>query len=438
MIRAQLFPCSLPKTEADALNRESGRLYTRALVEHYRVYRQTGHWLSPGGLEKLVDFYDAQDSQERVLHAHSIDAAEQGFPKACKTARANRGDGAHYPHKRKFWRTTLWKNTGLSKQDDGAVRLALARGLEPVVVALPSNLCELPPQAFREARLVWDRAARHYFWHLVIEDGVLPSDPPGQRVAAIDLGEIHPATVTDGAETIIITARALRSVSQHTNKRLAEIQRKQAAKKKGSLAWKRLQRRKSRFLAQQTRRKRDIEHKVSRAVVDWAAEREIGTLIIGDVRDVADGKRLRRKSQQKVSNWSHGRQRRYITYKAEAKGIGVELEDEAHSSQTCPNCGKRHKPTGRVYYCPACGFVSHRDAVGSANILSRHQQGEVGHVKPPSTIKYRQPFGRVRHQETEWAFASREGKRSRLDTAEMAVAERVAHHARQSTEAAPL
>ena len=26
---------------ADALNQESGRLYTRALVEHYRVYRQT-------------------------------------------------------------------------------------------------------------------------------------------------------------------------------------------------------------------------------------------------------------------------------------------------------------------------------------------------------------------------------------------------------------
>ncbi len=143
-------------------------------------------------------------------------------------------------------------------------------------------------------------------------------------------------------------------------------------------------------------------------------------------------------SQQKVSNWPHGCQRQYITYKAEAEGIGVELEDEAYSSQTCPNCGKRHKSTGRVYYCPACGFVSHRDAVGSANILSRHRQGEVGHVKPPSTIKYRQPFGRAHHQETEWAFASREGKRSRLDTAEMAVAELVARHACQSTEAAPL
>ena len=60
MIRTYSFPCPLPKPEADALNRASGRIYTRALVEHYRVYRQTGHWLSPAGLEKLVDFYDAQ------------------------------------------------------------------------------------------------------------------------------------------------------------------------------------------------------------------------------------------------------------------------------------------------------------------------------------------------------------------------------------------
>jgi putative transposase len=113
MIRMHTFPCSLPKPEADALNRESGRIYTHALVQHYRVYRQTGHWLSPAGLEKLVDFYEAQDGQARLLHAHSIDAAEQGFPKACKTAKACQQAGlqnAHCPHKRKFWRTTICNN----------------------------------------------------------------------------------------------------------------------------------------------------------------------------------------------------------------------------------------------------------------------------------------------------------------------------------------
>ena len=89
----------------------------------------------------------------------------------------------------------------------------------------------------------------------------------------------------------------------------------------------------------------------------------MSTLVIGDVRDVADGKRLNTKSQQKIGLWSHGRQRSYITYKAEAEGIAVTLVEEAYTSQTCPGtlpdgsgCLQCYKPKGRVYRCPACGF----------------------------------------------------------------------------------
>jgi hypothetical protein len=34
MMRVRIFPCSLAKAEADALNRESGRVYTTVLVWH--------------------------------------------------------------------------------------------------------------------------------------------------------------------------------------------------------------------------------------------------------------------------------------------------------------------------------------------------------------------------------------------------------------------
>src|SRR5262249_39712545 len=43
-----------------------------------------------------------------------------------------------------------------------------------------------------------------------------------------------------------------------------------------------------------------------------------------------------RKSQQQIGVWSHGRQRQYLTSKAEAAGITVVLVDEAYTSQTCP------------------------------------------------------------------------------------------------------
>src|SRR5262249_1676705 len=197
----------------------------------------------------------------------------------------------------------------------------------------------------------------------------------------------------------------------YTAKRLSQLRAKQARKRRGSRAFRRLQRRKNRFLARQKRRARDMEHKISRTVVNWAKERQVSTLVIGDVRDVADGKRLNPASQQKIGLWSHGRQRQYISYKAAAAGIVVTLVEEAYTSQTCPGtlpdgsgCLQCYKPKGRVYRCPACGFTAHRDGVGCANLLSQHYTGEPGHVRP-TREKYRYPFV---------------GKRSPLDTRELA------------------
>jgi len=201
----------------------------------------------------------------------------------------------------------------------------------------------------------------------------------------VDLGEIHPAAMTDGVHAAVVSCRALRSNTQYTNKRVAVLRSKQDHLVKGSSRWTRRQRRKNRFLAQQKRRERDLLHKASRAVVGWAEAHSVGTLAIGNVRDVGDGKRLNKAGQQKVSQWPHGLMRRYLCYKAEAAGIAVDdTIDEAYTTKTCPQCGARTKPKGRVYTCAACGFRGVRDAVGAANILSRYQYGEVGRVIPPT------------------------------------------------------
>src|SRR5215471_19188212 len=237
MLHTVQFACTLPKSEAGALNAESGRIYSNMLTWHYRLYRKQGIWLAPKSGEQLEDALGGPTT----LHAHSRDAAQQGFFKACKTAKACRKLGLEtkYPHKRKQFRTTSWKSTGI-RLKDGTLLLARARGLSPVEIPLPSHLLALPKVALLEVRLVWDLAARHYTWHLVIEDGSQASPAPGEAVGACDLGEIHPAALTDGQETVIITCRALRANQQYTAKRLSELSAKQDRKRKGSRRWKRL------------------------------------------------------------------------------------------------------------------------------------------------------------------------------------------------------
>jgi putative transposase len=143
--------------------------------------------------------------------------------------------------------------------------------------------------------------------------------------------------------------------------------------------------------AKQARVLRDMEHKISRAIVEVAVARQAGTIVMGDVRDIADGIDKGTAHNQRMSQWTHGKLRTYVAYKAEAEGLQLVLHSERYTSQTCPSCGHRHKPRGRVYTCRACGFSGHRDVVGQVNILSAYLHGTPGKLPVPAVVKHRMP-----------------------------------------------
>jgi putative transposase len=324
------------------------------------------------------------------MHAHTIDAAQQGFFKACKTTRAIRKAGikANFPWHPKKFRTTIWKNTAI-KRKAGKLELSTGAGNPKISIALPADL--LDALRFVEVRLVFNRKARCYNWHIVVENGLKPAVAPGTNIVSVDLGEIHPAVVGDEHEATIITCRERRHEAQGHAKRLASMAKAISRKKKGSRRYRKLVRTKSRMKAKHENVVRDMEHKISRAIVDVAVNREAGTIAIGDIKDIANGVKLGKRTNQKISGWDHGKVRAYVEYKAEAEGITVKLVDEKYTSQTCPNCGNRHKPRGRNYRCPSCRFQSHRDVVGQVNILSTFKFGKPGKIPVPQTIKHRMP-----------------------------------------------
>ena len=131
------------------------------------------------------------------------------------------------------------------------------------VLKLPRNLARFENENFKEVRLVYDKSRRRCYWHVVIEDGRQPGKPTGNGIAGIDLGEIHPAAITDGTNGLVISCREMRATKQYTNKRLATLKRLQSSKQKYSRRWWQIQRRSNRFLAQQASRTRDMEHPVT-------------------------------------------------------------------------------------------------------------------------------------------------------------------------------
>jgi putative transposase len=195
------------------------------------------------------------------------------------------------------------------------------------------------------------------------------------------------AALTDGEEAIVISGRESRSVKRWRNKKVGSISQLQSRCKKGSRRWKKLQRSKNKVKAKVNNKCRDLSHKASRKVVTWCTERGVKTLVVGKLRGIAEGKRLSRKSQQKISQWEHYRHLQYFSYKLKDRGGEVITISEEGSSSKCPCCGRKSKPKGRLFRCHSCGLIMHRDVKGAVGILSLYVGGQVF----PSSVEHPNP-----------------------------------------------
>ena len=370
---------AVQREQADALRREAGRAWSEMVTFHWRVYRKKGVWLSKHSLQRWA-------KRRYALHSQSIQALADKLHANFETARQLRRDGdstARFPYKRKDYQVVVWKGQAIRVRG-GWVVLPNSQGRPPLRAHLPAHL---RTTAIRQAKLVWRRGE---YWLACAVDRLADAPAAGDGLAAVDMGEVQALAVTDGEEALCISGRALRSVKRWRNKRLGDLARLQSRCQRGSRRSRKLQRAKNRVKAQAQRRLRDLDHKVSRLAVNWLVARSCGTVVIGDLRDIANGKRLSKVSQQKVGQWERGRQERYIEFKFRAHGGQVEYRSERGTSSTCPRCGQRVHPQGRVFRC-GCGFVAHRDVVGAAGILGLAEHGQVHGARVPTVVKYRLP-----------------------------------------------
>ncbi len=129
---------------------------------------------------------------------------------------------------------------------------------------------------------------------------------------------------------------------------------------------------------------RDVNHKLSRAMVSHAQQQGVGIIRLERLAGIrartvrhaactSGGAKQHkaRKNNRMIASWTFHQLAMFIAYKAERAGIAVEWVDPAYTSQTCPACSHRNKATDRRYVCAACGWAGHRDAVGAINISRR-------------------------------------------------------------------
>jgi putative transposase len=238
----------------------------------------------------------------------------------------------------------------------------------------------------RQLALLW-RA--DYFEIAITIEG--PPDPPPRIdgiTAGVDLGEVNiAAVVTERGDALVLNGRYLRSLKRLRNKRHSTLSAKLARCRKGSRRWKRLKRRKAQASATFYRQQRHILHTASKRLTDFIRAQGVTKLVIGDVRDIADGADKGRKTNQKLSQWACGQFEANVRYKARRFGCTTDHIPEDYSSRTCSRCGHIHTsaPRGRTFRCSGCGAACNRDANGGANICSRALFGCYGRLSVAAT-----------------------------------------------------
>ena len=179
----------------------------------------------------------------------------------------------------------------------------------------------------------------------------------GVKVMGVDLGLKIPAVAVTDDEKVRFFGNGRENKYK---KRKFRSVRKALGKKKKLNAIRNLKNKEQRWME-------DKDHKVSRAIVNFAKENKVSVIRLERLANIRQTTRTSRKNEKNLHTWSFYRLSQFIEYKANLEGIEVEYVNPAYTSQTCPRCSEKNKAQDRKYKCK-CGFEKHRDIVGAMNI----------------------------------------------------------------------
>lgn len=204
----------------------------------------------------------------------------------------------------------------------------------------------------KEAELI-NRKGKWYF-NLVLE---LP-DPPkteNTKKMGVDLGENVLAVVSTG---VMYGGGKMR---HERNKFLAKRRNLQS---NGTQSSKQLLKKIS---GKEERRMKQINHEVSKKIVQEAIKEEAGILVLEDLTHIRARIKAGKKVRSRLHRWAFRQLQTMIQYKAERQGLHVLYVNPSYSSQECSECGCLGVRQRHHFKC-LCGNQQHSDLNASRTL----------------------------------------------------------------------
>jgi|GEM_PF-237680 len=334
--------------------------YTDNFIEQNRIYslkELTKHLYSSGSIKVVAELYSAtyQTAYTEVLKAKKRN-------KRAKIKRMHLTIRHDTFELRKIERNKLFRYFA-------KIPVASIRG----GILLPLHVKDFQEKDIEDCQIGDSRieySNGNFFLHLAIEKEVEDSitvDKDKVALISIDLGERNPAV------SVILQGGSMKPVFYRENIRAVRAHYRNLRQ---SLGKKKLLKKIKQISDKERRVVRDINHKISAAIVKQARElRAKGyqpVITMGrltGIRGAAQekGRRIRRA----INQWSYYQLQQYIKYKANWDGIPVGLVSEYKTSKLCHHCGHEGLRKGGLFRCNNCSMEYNADLNGALNIGTR-------------------------------------------------------------------
>lgn len=125
--------------------------------------------------------------------------------------------------------------------------------------------------------------------------------------------------------------------------------------------------------AKQSRLRREIDHIISKSLVEYCINNNLDTIAVEDLTNI---RRMAKRGKNKTSNrkinmWSYFRLQSFIEYKANFNYINLVKINPAYTSTTCPLCdciSKKNRASRDTFKCIQCGLTAMSDYIAAYNI----------------------------------------------------------------------
>jgi len=341
---------------------------------------EKGKWIHYGDLDTIFNG-KGTDPSENYSHLPAataqqilrlLDKSWTSFYRAIKVWKAHPEKFLSKPkpprYKKKNGEHILVFTGGQYKIKDGILKFPKKVGLE-VKIRLPDDT------NLRQVRIIPKGVG--YVCEMVYEKEVDIKKKDESRIVGIDFGSSNIIAMVNniGLKPIVVKddGRCIKSINQFYNKRKAELNSiydKQGIKDGDKLR---------RLRTKRDKKANNWIHKLTRWIVDWCVDHNIGTIVVGHNENWKQKIKLGRRNNQNFVSIPFDQIIQKLSYKVEEVGITLREQEESHTSKCSflDNEPIEHhtkyvgKRITRSLFRSAKGIIIHADVNGALNIVKK-------------------------------------------------------------------